>query len=259
MPVGSSLYRLHQGKAVQLMVRLLGTGDFHSHLRVAPLKRFFQTHSFGQQVPDLLEVGCGSGINLFELSTVAPIRATGFDVDEKAIGVANRAKYNLGYDHLSFYCGDARNYTPTSEVDCLLLMDILEHVPDPAEIVNQLDRYLKKGGYMVVSVPTPVYPRVFGRRFHNEIGHLVDGYRLNDLERIMPKEYALVSYEYHTGLLAWPACFLYYRYVRSIQSRSLRLVLGAFLVPFRWLDLIKGEKTSASLFAVYQKPGEMAV
>lgn len=186
---------------------------------------------------------------------MAPIRATGVDVDERAIGVAKRAQYDLGYDHLSFYCADAITYTPTTEVDCLLLMDVLEHVRNPAEVVRRLDPYIKKGGYVVISVPTPVYPRVFGRRFHEEIGHLVDGYSLRDLGCIIPEEYALVQYAYHTGVLAWPACFLYYRYVRNVRSRSLRLVLGALLVPFRWFDLVKGEKTSASLFAVYQKPG----
>lgn len=252
MPIGSAAYGLHQGKLVQAMVRLLGTGDFHTHLRVAPLKRVFRRLAFAQRVPRLLEVGCGSGLNLFELSTLAPIRATGIDVDERAIARADEARQRLGYDHLLFYCADAQTYIPTSPFDCLLLMDLLEHVPDPAGIVSRLGRYLTEGGYVIVSVPTPQYPRVFGRRFHEEIGHLVDGYTLEDLEHIVPESFTLVTYQYHTGLLTWPACFLYYRYIRRIQCRSVRLALGTLLIPFRWVDLVRTRRTSTSLFAVYQ-------
>jgi SAM-dependent methyltransferase len=253
MAIGSSLYCLHQSKAMQLMVRIFGVEEFHSHLRVAPLKRLFQTLIFDQPIPQVLEIGCGSGLNLFELSTVAKMSGTGVDVDESAIAIANQARYKLGYDHLSFYCSDVRYYKPTSEVDCLLLMDILEHLPNPAEVLNQLGRYLKKGGYAIVSVPTPLYPRVFGRRFHNEIGHIVDGYWLDDLQQIMPETFGLVRHQYHTGLLTWPACFLYYRYFRNIQNRLVRLAMETLLVPFRWLDIIKGKYTSASLFALYRK------
>ncbi|MDQ3813177.1 MAG: class I SAM-dependent methyltransferase, partial [Armatimonadota bacterium] len=140
-----------------------------------------------------------------------------------------------------------------SEVDCLLLMDVLEHVLDPADVLNQISRYLKKGGYVIMSVPTPLYPRVFGWRFHNEIGHLVQGYWLDELQQILPEEFSLVTHQYHTGPLVWPACFLYYRYFRNIQNWPIRFAMETIVNPFRWLDLIKGKNMAASLFAIYQK------
>lgn len=255
MAIGSYLYRVHQSKIMRLTARILGVEDFHSHLRVAPLKKLFQTLSFEQRPPRVLEVGCGNGLNLLELSTVADFSGMGVDIDESAITFANQAKDKLRYDHLSFHCSDVCGYEPDSEVDCLLLMDILEHLPDPADALSRLNRYLKKGGYAFVSVPTPCYPYVFGRRFHHEVGHLVDGYWLEELQQIMPETFSLVRYKYHTGLLTWPACFIYYRNFTDFQNPSLRLAVESLFAPFRWLDAVNGKYTSASLFALYRKIG----
>ncbi len=238
---------------MRLTSRILGVEDFHSHLRVAPLKKLFKTLTFEQQPPKVLEIGCGFGLNLFELSTVADFSGLGVDMAENDITLAEQTKDKLRYEHLSFHCIDVREYQPDSEVDCLLLMDVLEHLPNPADTLSRLNRYLKKSGYAIVSVPTPFYPRVFGRRFHNGVGHLVDGYWLEELQQLMPEGFSLVSYQYHTGLLTWPACFFYYRYFTEVQNRSIRLAIESLTAPFRWLDVVKGKYTSASLFALYQK------
>lgn len=255
MAIGSYLHCLHQGKIMRLTARILGVEDFHSHLRVAPLKRAFKTLTFEQQPPKVLEIGCGFGLNLFELSTVAAFSGSGVDMAEGDIKLADQTKDKLNYDHLSFHCINVRDYRPDSEVDCLLLMDVLEHLPNPADTLSELNRYLKKGGYAIVSVPTPHYPHVFGRRFHNAVGHLVDGYWLEELQQLMPEGFSLIRYQYNTGLLTWPACFLYYRYFTEIQSRFLRFAVESLFAPFRWLDFVKSKHTSASLFALYRKVG----
>lgn len=255
MPIGSYLSCLQGSKLGQLTVRTLGIEEFHSHLRVAPLKRLFQTLTFEQQPPKVLEVGCGFGLNLFELSTVVDFSGTGVDISRREIKLANILKEKLHYDHLSFHCSDVTDYQPDSEVDCLLLMDILEHLPNPADALSHLSRYLRRGGYAIVSVPTPNYPYVFGRRFHNEVGHLVDGYWLEDLQQIMPATFSLVRHQYYTGLLTWPICFFYYRYFTAVRNRPVRVAVESLLTPFRALDVIKGKHTSASLFALYRKIG----
>lgn len=240
---------------MRLTARILGVDDFHSHLRVAPLKRLFKTLTFEQQLPKVLEIGCGFGLNLFELSTVADFSGMGVDADESAITLAVQAKDRLRYEHLSFHCNDVRDYKPDSEVDCLLLMDVLEHLPNPADTLSRLNSHLKKGGYVFVSVPTPRYPHVFGRRFHNGVGHLVDGYWLEELQQLMPEGFSLIRHQYHTGLLTWPACFIYYRFFTDVQNDSMRVAIESLFAPFRWLDVVRSKYTSASLFALYQKTG----
>ncbi len=40
-------------------------------------------------------------------------------------------------------------------------------------------------------------PRVFGVAFHREVGHVVDGYRLAALDRLLPAPYERVAYQYN--------------------------------------------------------------
>lgn len=132
-------------------------------------------------------------------------------------------------------------------------MDVIEHLEKPQIFLNHINNYLRSGGYLIISVPTPLYPRVFGRRFHSEIGHLVDGYRLPELREIVPKQYSLMKHKYNTGLFSWLGCYLCYRYIINIKTHYIRLMLNIMLIPFKWIDILNGKKISASLVAVFRK------
>ena len=254
MPIGDHTHILAASKLGRLVTKLLGTLDLHSHLRISPLLHFLRAIDLGQRDFKVLEVGCGSGTNLFELSKIAPVMAVGYDIDSAAIESAKLMKQRLSFDHLSFHCRDASELAETDkEYDLVLLMDVIEHIVRPKQLLDILDKKLKALGHLIISVPMPVYPWVFGRRFHSEVGHLVDGYRLEDLNGVVPSYYKLIKWRYNTGPLTWPGCVLYYRYVRRIRNHHVRSLFSAALVPFRWLDLLNGDGISASLFAVYQK------
>jgi 2-polyprenyl-3-methyl-5-hydroxy-6-metoxy-1,4-benzoquinol methylase len=252
MAIGSYSHVLYDGAIVKRLVRWLGTADLHTHLRVAPLLQVFPTLSFPTPEPRLLEAGCGSGINLFELAQIVPISATGFDVHEEAIATANQILRHLNFSHLNFLHADLESLPSLDLFDGLLLMDVLEHVHRPAGFLKCLGSYLKPGGYLFVSVPTPWYPRVFGQSFHEEIGHLVNGYRLSDLLDFTSHSYRLVTHRYHTGPFVWPSCFLMYRFFRHLP-RPARLLTSGVLTTTRLLDRLNGAHLSASLFATFQK------
>jgi hypothetical protein len=112
---------------------------------------------------------------------------------------------------------------------------------------------LETGGYAILSVPTPLYPRIMGRQFHEDVGHLVDGYGIDQLNALVPPNYRMVSSQYTTGPLTWPACYFFYRYVRHLSSRLSRTVARLAYYPVRYLDLLNGPDMSVSLFVVYQK------
>jgi len=75
-----------------------------------------------------------------------------------------------------------------------------------------------------------------GRKFHKEVGHVVEGYRLPGLNRIVPANYELVSHRYNTGPLTWPACFVFYRWLRHLNSRPARLLTRLVYYPVRFLE-----------------------
>lgn len=133
--------------------------------------------------------------------------------------------------------------------DYVVLYDFIEHISNPEKFLEDLDCRLgstKKAVYFV-SVPTPIYPKVFGRRFHESIGHLVDGYTKSEVDGLFEKiGYKSAYSEYNTGLLGNTGAWIFYHLKGKVHKR----VLNLMTLPFRLFD-INSEKLSSSLFCVY--------
>ncbi|MCW2754157.1 MAG: hypothetical protein JWQ32_1568, partial [Marmoricola sp.] len=57
----------------------------------------------------------------------------------------------------------------------------------------------------------PRYPVMFGRRFHEHLGHVRDGYYLEDLEpKLAAAGLRVESHRYYTGAWVSRACRLFY-------------------------------------------------
>lgn len=46
---------------------------------------------------------------------------------------------------------------PSSRLDCILLLDVLEHLPEPDQCMAEIRRVLKPGGLLIIQVPF-IYP-----------------------------------------------------------------------------------------------------
>ena len=57
---------------------------------------------------------------------------------------------------------------PAGSFDVITLMDVLEHVSDPADMIQRCRALLKPGGILVVNTPdaASAWARAFGRRWH---------------------------------------------------------------------------------------------
>jgi hypothetical protein len=112
---------------------------------------------------------------------------------------------------------------------------------------------------VLVSVPTPLYPKIFGRRFHSAIGHLHEGFTLHDVDGWFAG-LERVRFRYSTGPVTWPGVMLYYRLPSHWQADGgfLRRFANSLAIlvslPFRLLDPWNGRSVSCSLFVEYMKP-----
>jgi SAM-dependent methyltransferase len=181
------------------------------------------------------------------------MKGVGCDLDSDTILAATAAAERLFPGRLTFRVSDAMTFEVGKPVDAVLLVDVLEHLPDPRSLLERVARWLRLGGEALVSVPTPRYPRVFGHRFHEQIGHLVDGYTLQMLNALMPDSLDLVHFSYNTGLLASALCALYYRWLLKVRMRKVGVALRLIPLLFRRWDPLNGPTRSCSLFAVYRK------
>lgn len=109
----------------------------------------------------LLEAGCATGWFLDEA------RKQGYQVRGVEISdfAARWGRENLGLD---IHIGPlAEAGYADGEFDAVVLWDVLEHLSDPLAELREINRVLKKGGYLFVSVPDAgsIWARLMGRRW----------------------------------------------------------------------------------------------
>jgi len=97
----------------------------------------------------LLDVGCHTGINTIRLTQVVrPREVIGLDCDRRAI----RQAMARGIPCVE---GDANRTLPFRDesVDVVTAMDVFEHLCDPRQLMREVYRVLRPGGYCVIATP----------------------------------------------------------------------------------------------------------
>ena len=227
----------------------------HSHIRLKPVLAYLFQLLTGKEKINVLDVGCGSGVIAFELLKQGKkIKYLGIDNSQENIISAKKILKHYNNDDLKFNCGDAvnENFQKANEkLDMVLLIDVLEHIINPQKMLQKIVENMKDGGLFIVSVPTPLYPIVFGRAFHIKVGHKIDGYTLEGITQIFEEiNCELVYSKYNTGFISNIGCFMYYRIFP--EKRVIEFFKIFFLYVFKFLDFFNGEKISSSLFVVFK-------
>lgn len=94
----------------------------------------------------VVDVGCGGGI-LSESMAHAGAEVTGIDLSQAALDIArlHAAEAQIPVD---YQCTSTEEYAEANagKLDVVTCMEMLEHVPEPAAIVDACSRLLKPGG-----------------------------------------------------------------------------------------------------------------
>ena len=265
MPIGDSFYANSKSATAGIFFKLFGTPDLHTHLRLRPMLHFLAQYfrENKNKLIEVLEPGCGGGINAFELLKISErcgktLHYTGVDMNDKEIAKAELLCSRLGKGRvLDFRHDDAITFLKGAEAstaDIVVLADIIEHVEKPSELIDAAYRCLRPGGLFAVSVPTPLYSKIFGKRFHDRIGHVIDGYTLESLDRLFvdSRGCTRVCYRHNTGFLSNVGCWLYYN-VLDFKSKNINNIKSVVLYPFTLMDFYNSSSVSCTLFAVYRK------
>jgi 2-polyprenyl-3-methyl-5-hydroxy-6-metoxy-1,4-benzoquinol methylase len=151
------------------------------------------------QAGTVMEVGSGDGKILRTLATQRPaLRLHGCDVrawDAPDPGIEFRQIENgdLPYADGTF--------------DAVLVVDVLEHVDDPAHVISEIARVLKPDGRFVGFVPVEgeprslysVYRALLGEDLYLRTKHHVQAFTHEDISRLLESKFELahVSHAYH--------------------------------------------------------------
>ena len=100
----------------------------------------------------VLDVGCGGGI-LAEAMARRAAQVTGIDLAAKPLGVARLHAIEAGVLNLSYreIATEALAAESSASFDVVTCMEMLEHVPDPAAVVQACATLCKPGGWVFFS------------------------------------------------------------------------------------------------------------
>lgn len=222
-----------------IFLRLYGIADLHTHIRWRAIASMVSSICSARG-GNILDVGCNMGLMSFEIARRLPAgKVLGIDTDRQFIKAAIEIKNQAGIPNVNFRVVSAPRIpsVPDNYCDVVLLIDVIEHIVDDRSLLQEVDRILKPGGVVIISVPTANYPRVFGREFHKQVGHVRDGYSIEELRALLaPTRLKIEEYHHYTYPPSAAVCFIYYRWLRNVNYIS-SLVSPLFNL-FSYLDYV---------------------
>ncbi|MEX1255498.1 MAG: class I SAM-dependent methyltransferase [Dehalococcoidia bacterium] len=141
----------------------------------------------------ILDVGCGTGRHLLELSRY-PVDLVGVDMSREDLRktwymfliTANEQPVNATLE-LIVGGGEGLPF-PDGAFDRVMCTETLEHVPDDGAVLRELLRVLKPDGILVISVPDEYSERLLwslSERYYNTPGGHVRIYRRKQIRRLL--------------------------------------------------------------------------
>lgn len=127
----------------------------------------FQTFLKKKLTPGkILDVGCGDG-GFLELAQQNGWTGVGFDYETRMIALGKARGVEVHVSEFAAFCASRA----AGEFDAITLFDVLEHTPEPLELLGKLIPLLKKGGHVALTLPNAMRPIPFTREEHDYPPH----------------------------------------------------------------------------------------
>lgn len=132
------------------------TGDFKPLHQVNPLRVQFICQHIAEQKQELfsksvIDVGCGGGILTESLAKLGAT-VTGIDMGTEPLNVAKlhalESSLIINYEKIT---AEEKAQQCNEKFDMVTCMEMLEHVPDPASVINACAKLVKPGGLVFFS------------------------------------------------------------------------------------------------------------
>ena len=125
-------------------------GDFKSLHQINPLRVNYIKEKSGLTELEVLDVGCGGGILAEAMSNLGG-KVTAIDVSEKTINIAKayaeKIKSTVNYQKTT----TQELVKQDNKFDVITCLEILEHVPNPFQLVKECASLCKEGGHIFFS------------------------------------------------------------------------------------------------------------
>lgn len=145
-------------------------------------------------IETMLEVGCGLGESSLEIQKMLPgVKFEVSEYDENYVKILRNSNFPLNVTHETVY----NLQHSDSSFDCVILLEVLEHLDDYEKALEELFRVSNK--YVLISVPNEPLWKILNfmrgkymKDFGNTPGH-INHFNLKELSNILSK-YGKITY-----------------------------------------------------------------
>ncbi|MCL4417278.1 MAG: class I SAM-dependent methyltransferase [Actinobacteria bacterium] len=156
------------------------------------LKKYFAKNN-----PKILDIGCGTGKNLEELSKFG--ETWGVDASDEAISYCRKRKFK----NLKLSKAENTGFKKNT-FDIVTAFDLLEHIDDK-KAVEEIKKILKPKGLIIVTVPA--YKKLWSK--WDEILNHKRRYNEKQITELFPKkDFEILKISYFNSFLVIPAYFI---------------------------------------------------
>ncbi len=187
----------------------------------------------------VLDIGCYAGNFVSEVIRRFPAKTvTGIDYFEDHIRIAKLVFPEIASSFRQMSIYDLK--FSDDSIDCVTLQEVLEHLEGAAHAVKEINRVLKVGGAVIVSVPNPFYIGAMLSFFRFELGNAWRRFR-GDKTRLGTEVY-FQEIEWNRHIFSWTPQtlltlfavngfeYVEHRYETGVTNLAERLLLR--LLPF---------------------------
>lgn len=107
----------------------------------------------------ILELGCGAGFTVQYLGRKTYSRYVGVDYSAELIALARRQHGKFG-DQVEFLMSDVHELALAERFDVALMIGVLHHDGNPADLVQTAVNHLEPGGWLIANEPQPANPAI---------------------------------------------------------------------------------------------------
>jgi len=253
-----------RGVLGQLYLLVFGTPHLGSFANGIYLRRVLRQGKFKA----ILDAGCGDGTFAFYVAANRPdSEVLGADIGEQGLhGVENtlaicdRIQSDLSFPNLEFRCLDLRGLDFQEKFDLIYCFDVLEHIPENRLVLTKFHGALKRGGKLLLRIPTRVQRRVLPKNFTAEhekwavIEHVGQHYEQDSLKKdLMEIGYTIDTCDSTMGF--WGRLsFEIFEGARLFRFPEIILfALCPFLKVFRFVDAHSHPKRGDGLLVLCRK------
>ncbi len=202
--------------------------NFLKKVLFSPLKFMVRSTHLNKK-GKLLDIGCGSGQFIYEMKSlgldVYGIEPGDFDKESN-----NRYKLNIKNTNL------LKAKYPREFFDIITINHVIEHLGNPNETLNEINKIIKKKGILIIGIPNTnsLAYKIFKKNWYQlDIPRHLWNYSDKNIKILLEKNgFKILKIRYNSRPSQFSVSLMYFL---NIKNKIIEKIFWAMFLPFTWI------------------------